>query len=257
MRQFDYIFQIINAPMNKFQLKKSGDLFLIINKESNEYLSTHSNTPYPPLPKDICELLVNDLNLFSESLNESYIYCCISSLIEFKKNKKIIDLTEDVLYQIQWDRAYRGMPDPRINMVERHFKAKVIEFLGDKMIDLPLNYAESFDELEADNTNCVPQSIINEFKELIKDYTQLELFTILLLNNLFEGCNLSMTIFWLADQITNQEFIEAGIVLAQQKEHPATFTFNVKDKKLIDYYNQRLVTLRLLLQTHRNVNDCL
>ena len=239
--------------MYKFQLEKSGDLFLIIDKESNRPLNTHCDTPYPPLPKDICELLVNDLNQFSESLNQSYIYCCLSSLIEFKKNNQIIDLAKDVLPQIHWDRAFRGMPDPRIHLVERQVTEKVYEFLGNKMVSLRLNYSDSIEELLADKKNCVPQTIIDKFEELLRDCNQLELFTILLLNNLFEGWNFSMTAFWVVNKITNQELIEAGVVLAQQKEHPATFTFNAKDKKLMDYYNQRLITLRLFLNTYRDI----
>ena len=204
---------------------------------------------------DVSELLLQDINHFSLSLNESYIYCCLSTLIELNINNEKFDLGKDVLYQIQWDRAYRGMPDSYINMVEKHFKATVYEFLGDKMVDLPLNYAESLEELEANAANCVSESIITEFKEYMKNLNQLELFAVMLLNNLFQGVNFSMTVFWVTNKMTDKEFTEARLVLSGQKENLKTIQFSAKDKKQMESYLQRLATFKLFLDTHRNMEE--
>jgi hypothetical protein len=241
--------------MKKYQLQKTDDLYLIKHTDSNEFICTHCDTPYPPLPLDSSELLLEDINNFSLSLNESYIYCCLSTLIELKINNGKFDINKDVLYQIQWDRAYRGMPDPYFNMVEKHFKAKVYEFLEDKMVDLPLNYAESLEELEADKNNCVPETIITAFEELMKSFNQLELFAVILLNNLFQGVNFSMTVFWVANKITDIEFIEAGLVLNGQKEDLKSIKFNVKEKKQIDSYQKRLLSFRIFLGSFRNIEE--
>ena len=234
--------------MKQYKIKKDEAGYLIIDTlDGNAVIMNHQNTMYPVLPKAIANMLVDDLNLFNRSLDDSLVYCAISTLIALRDVEFRFEANCDTA--IQWDGAYRIDPNPEISVQQRASIAKLRALLGSNYVDLPLNYSPDKKDMLENDVEFVPETIEAYFNNLISEFNQAELFAIDLLNQLYNGRNYSMSALWVAGKITNEELVKSGLQMGYMKSNLHSTRYTKNELAEIKRDCERLNGLRVFLDT--------
>jgi hypothetical protein len=208
----------------------------IITVPTGVAIKNHLGVPLLPLSENISLLLCQDLNeiheknqklieiigkkqkqkaislaeLYDKELNESLVYCMLSSLI--KSDEKKYDL--DIQAVIQWDRVFRLNPGPVNLQLELSSVVKVLNFFDSNYVNLELNYASSLEEMKLDGIEFVPKTIVKLLTELTNAMSSVERFAVQLLYNYFNEFSITLPILWVAGRITNKYLNEQDLVYA-------------------------------------------
>jgi uncharacterized protein (TIGR02145 family) len=233
-----------------FIIKETDSMFYVCNTcyEDSPVIETHNGNPYPGLPKNVAELLCEDLNslpaehaLFSE-YNVSLVYCVLSTFIEAKGE---YNFPVDLPYSIQWDRVFRLDPGPPHNQFETKSIEKVISFLKGKWVDLTLNYCQSVEEMRENKVPEVPKNIIKDLQKLLSNFNDTETFAVDLLFNLFNRISISSAIFWVAGIFDNEDIQKVYLYFYKLKKS-SRLTNN--EKIQMAGMSERLEFLRKLIE---------
>jgi hypothetical protein len=259
-------------------------LFPITNTKSeirysaNKILQTHLDNQFPPISSEAAAILCEDLNeihqknkiksatgsvneqllksvyddLLGEELRESFGYCILSTFMERLNIKsKYVDKIE-IEPCIHWDRIYRINPQPPLLMNQMAVVAEIQNQIKSEWVDLPLNYCESYDEMQENEVGFVSKKIINELRKICKSFSNIDLFCVELLYQFIGRFSITVPILWVSGKIDNQTFVDAYRVfeLGQQLSSRST-----KQKDYAKFLNNRLEYLkRLRASIFRNDN---
>lgn len=228
--------------------KHDSQFFVCDNRSNSSIVQTHLSTSFPGLPKDVAELLCEDLNTLpaaeikSGNLTASLVYCVLSTLSEAEPDAMFeIDLP----FFIQWDRAYRLNPGPPHIQVEYSIISKIISFHKGDWVDLPLNYCRSLEELEQEGTPKVPEEIVNNLQQVLSAFNRVERFAADLLFNSLYRVSISAVILWVAGIIDNMELQKICAVLFYEKD---SLDFSKSEKEELNRMYIRLSCLSRLIQ---------
>lgn len=214
-----------------YSLKPLENNMALVLGPDDAPITTHWDTEYPPLNKDIAQILADDLNsiyernfenakdqvdeneylkakedaeLLSIELRESFIYCVLSTFIEAPG-----DYEHNVsVNAIQWDRVFRLSPGPPSLQIEMAAVEPIKKALKSDWVNLPLNYAQSLEEMEEDEyAEFVPVEIIQEADEILSGLNKYQRFIILLLGKFFENFSVIAVMLFANDMLSSKELL--------------------------------------------------
>jgi hypothetical protein len=179
--------------------------FLILT-DFQEPMENHLGRAYLPLSEKVAKVLVKDINeilpvtfqwdgkkpksklSYEEVLTHSqfreirkaqekisFAVCVHNTVMEVKDDSRFRLELHPV---IQWDFLYRMSPGPREKMEQMQAAAEAIRWLGSDWVDLIGNYANSVEEMEADEVPFVPQVILDRLHRLLVTMTLEELVAV-------------------------------------------------------------------------------
>jgi hypothetical protein len=186
-------------PASEMLEGKKG--FLIYN-DNQLPMSNHQGFNCMALPKCIASVIVKDINeilLLDTYLEEgdpkkAYSYSEVSKhpkFLEIRKKQEmqsfaigvhntLMAVVDDPTFGlelekvIQWDFLYRMSPGPKEKMEQMEATYEAIHWLGKDWVDLPGNYARTFEDMEADEIPFVPQSILDRLQAEVATMTKAE-----------------------------------------------------------------------------------
>lgn len=186
----------------------SEDLYLVTNPEGQVILN-HLNKPVPPLSAQVAGILCNDLNEIAgreHQLNESLVYCMISTMMELPEHQ-YDDM--DIAPAIHWDRAFRLNPGPPKLLWEKAFLEKYKPLLKNAWVNLQLNYCSTLEEMEERGIPKVPEGLIYELNEIIDSLSNQEKFMTDLIFNFLDRFSITFSLFWVADLMDDEALLDA------------------------------------------------
>lgn len=113
-----------------------------------------------------------------ERLNESFIYCVIST---FNNTEPSCKLGVDIPRLIQCDQAYRLVPGPPHSVLQYGAILPLVDFLKGDWKDLPMNYCQTIEQMQEEETTLVASNVIDKIQGLYAGFNQYEKFVALLL----------------------------------------------------------------------------
>ncbi|OHX66647.1 hypothetical protein [Flammeovirga pacifica] len=191
-----------------------GDHAILVSTDENVPLLNHSGDPILPVPEEVAKMLLNDFkrgDMFDEDENfipqRSYIYCNLSSLTALKlEDEEAYEL--DVTEVMQWDRAFRLQADGG----EEYEAIKSLrEFFGEDYVVLPLNSAESVEEMKEEDK--LPEHIIKKTQDLLNGFNLKETMAVDMLLEHFEMTSVALVVLWVKQKISTDEFTYAMVLL--------------------------------------------
>jgi hypothetical protein len=198
----------ILKPKTKFDITQENN-FWVITYKGNKVLNHKGHVLRIARKKD-AQALVDDYdNNFKGDFtsNQSLLYSYLSTYYEFKKSGAE-EYEIEVKLLIQWDRLYRLNPGPPLILYE----SKVIEdaknFLGDYYINLPLNYAQSIEEIPKEN--LVPSATVRKIREIVDELSIPRKIALDIAMSYLNNFSVTMLILWLSGEITTLNLIIAS-----------------------------------------------
>lgn len=195
-----------------------------------ELLTTHNNEPFPPIAKDLAEILADDLN-FVYSIGEadykySLVYCVLSTLIHTPPKPTCGDPncklnpdshTIDIANMLVWDRCFRMAPDPHFGIIQRVANFAIYEFLEGNLFDLPVNHCYSIEEIRASEACPYFENAVRKFSELADGFTRAQRFAVILVSNSWRDFSISMTLLLIAKLVTPADYFKAVLVFRYEE----------------------------------------
>ncbi|MBB3701237.1 hypothetical protein KMW28_03755 [Flammeovirga yaeyamensis] len=191
-----------------------GDHAILVSADENVPLLNHSGDPILPVAEDVAKMLLNDFkkgDMYDEDENfipqRSYIYCNLSSLTALKlEDEEEYEL--DVTEVMQWDRAFRLQADGG----EEYAAVKAVrDFFGEDYINLPLNYAESVEEMNDEDK--LPDHIAQRIQDLVNDFNLKETMAVDMLLEHFQMTSVALVVLWVKQKISTSDFVYAMVLL--------------------------------------------
>ena len=241
---------------NNFFFKEEVDGKSLIKSKNGKVLETHFDKPFSPLDNEIANLLLKDFDEQNiqdiSQIRLSYIYCLLSTLIEFQRNNYDCGDPEckidhknhslDIDFMIQWDRAFRLDPNPELMMKGLNATEKLRDFLGKEYVDLPLNYSGSIDEMNKNKVEFVPKNTIDKIKLIVEKFTPAERFSVDLIFNDFERISISLTSLLIAKIINACEYANSIELLLGGK---------FSDKQIFDKKTENLLQILKIMKSKK------
>lgn len=249
--------------------------FMILT-DLQEPMQNHLGRAYLPLSQKVAEVLVRDINdilplkfqldekkpksklsyeevLTHPQLREirkaqekiSFAVCVHNTLLEVKDDPGFRLELHPV---IQWDFLYRMSPGPREKMEQMQATAEAIEWLGSDWVDLPANYANSVEEMEADEVLFVPQVILDRLHRLLVTMTLEELVAVWYLHEFFQRFSITLSILWVKGFISGATLEDSYYVMASGLSPKEIRKFRREEG---DFLRRRLGFLREYLEAHK------
>lgn len=201
-----------------FLLREKNGLYYILDVANNKPgLETPEGVKFPGLTRELADLLLKDLLLLDieqyyspQKLRHSLVYIVLSAFIDGKGEfKNELDIPE----LLQWDRVFRLNPGPPHYPFEYSSISPIREYLKDNWLSLPLNYASTLEEMEANEVAKLPKESIDCVMGLAKDFNQAELLLVRMLYSYYGKASISLGIFWLSNIITSKDLGLIGYYL--------------------------------------------
>lgn len=188
-------------------------------------LHTHLAEPFPPVAKDMAEILADDLN-FVYSIGEadykySLVYCVLSTFAYTTPGQTCVDPncklnpashTIDVANMLVWDRCFRMAPDPHFGIIQRVANYPVTSFLEGDWFDLPVNHCYSIEEIRASEASPDFENAVRKFSTLASSLTRAQRFATILVSNMWRDFSISMTLLLIAKLVTPEDYFKAVLV---------------------------------------------
>jgi hypothetical protein len=217
--------------------EKANGLYELLGADG-ENLKNHNNKPFPLLSENISRNLTGDLNAINDynrnlifknnneedavmemtlhnmsnsELKESLGYCLISSLMEYEDANASAEL--EYIDEIQQERLFRFNPGPPLLQLEYKNTENIRAHFGDKWVNLPLNYSNSIEEMQENDSSFVTEDTINEISLLVEQMSMAQKVTVNILYNLYDFFSITIPILWVAGKIGDEEFIAASYAL--------------------------------------------
>lgn len=215
--------------------------FLIIT-DFQEPMQNHLGIDYPPLPKKIAELLVEDINeiLLEDTLLEEVknqkksnpeevtlhpnfrfirqeqermsFSVCVQNTLLAMENEPDFSVQLDRL--IQWDFLYRMSSGPKEKMKQIIAARHAIKWLGKDWKDLQGNYAGSLEEMEELEIPFVSQELIDRLKIELESMNLEEKVAVYFLFEFFQRFSITMSILWVKGIIRGCKVEDSYFVFA-------------------------------------------
>ena len=262
----------IQPASEKLEGKKG---FLIYN-DNQLPMSNHQGFHYMALPKGVASVIVKDINeilLLDTYLEEgdrkkAYSYSEVSKhpkFLEIRKKQEMQSFTigvhntlmavvDDPTFGlelekvIQWDFLYRMSPGPKEKMEQMEAAHEAIHWLGKDWVDLPGNYARTFEDMEADEIPFVPQSILDRLNAEVATMTKPEQVAVWYLYEFFNRFSITIPILWVKGALSSTCLEESYYVFSSDV---SLKSLRLKRKKGENFIQRRLAYLRQYLQAFR------
>lgn len=240
--------------MRKYTINQKAKGFEVITPE-NKIIKNHLEQNYPVLPEEVAKLLCKDLNEIiaknekvdyegDDEARESFIYCVISTLMGIDSKVKYRPI--DFRMAIQWDRAFRLMPDPIQGASEVGAINDLVNFLDGDWVDLPLSYGESIDDMEIAEDEKVPENIIAKLEKVYEQLNNAEQAALHILFAYMESFSISMPLLWLNGKVSDHALAKANLVFNSENEDG---DYENDEKEYMAFFEKRLKCLKDYLNT--------
>lgn len=187
----------------------------------------------------------------------SFALCVHRRLLEFQNDREFGIGLEQV---IQWDFLYRLSPGLGEKMEQIQATVPAIKWLGKDWVDLPGNYAGTFEEMEADEIPFVPQVILDRLNAEIATMTLAEQVSVWYLYEFFQRFSITIPILWVKGVVSSPCLEDSYYVLASDfslkeirsiREQEGNFV-----QRRLSYLRQYLKANRILEKTKVQVGTC-
>ncbi len=266
----------LTSELSTYTIQQIEKGFALVDDFSNP-IKTHLGSNYPPLPLETAKVLAEDIfelinaqfyigeekNRMSLQPNEvlihpdrfkirkeqertSFCVCVENTLIEIK-NKKDFELP--LQHLIQWDGLYRMSPNPNAKMDQITTCEQAIAYLGADWKDLPANYCQTLEEMEAEEVDFVAESLVNRLMKIFNELTLTEKVAVWFLYEFFQRYSITIPLLWvkgLVDEACVEDSFYALASGFSQKE--------IKKMKKVegDFVQRRLFFLKDYLTTKKS-----
>ena len=262
------------SPVSETSGKEKG--FMILT-DRLEPMQNHLGRAYLPLSQKLAELLVKDINEILPlkfQLEEKKPKSILSyeevlthpRFLEIRKAQEkmsiaicvhntLLEVREDSNFRlelhpvIQWDFLYRMSPGPKEKMEQMQAAAEAIEWLESDWVDLPANYANSVEEMEADEVPFVPQVILDRLHKELVTMSLEELVAVWFLYDFFHRFSITLPILWVKGFISGATLEDSYYLMASGFSPKEIRKFRKEDG---DFLQRRLGFLREYLEVGRS-----
>jgi hypothetical protein len=198
-----------------FRIDSENDIFSVKDSQGQK-IKTHRSNTLNNLLEKIARILADDLNSiynsnFKKDLRSSFCYCALSTFQE--NGDKLNSRSLDIKSLIQWDRIFRFNPSPNTMKMEIKSCKPIIDFFGDKYVDLQLNYAESLEEMEENGISKVPENTSEIIENIFEHLSPKNKFLVDLIANYTDNFSISATTLFIAGKIKIDAFLNAYFAL--------------------------------------------
>jgi len=262
-----------------YQRKKTTSNLYEVLGTVGKIIKNHNNKPYPILSNTVSKILITDLNeindknsnyifnnnneeeavlelalhnISNQELNESLCYCLISTLMEYKEANITFEL--EYTDQLQWDRLFRLNPGPPLMQLEYKNTQSIREYFGEHWVNLPLNYSDSLEEIEENNSDFVPEATINEISMLVNKMSMAQKVAVDIVYHLYNEFSIAAPVLWISGKISNEDYI-AGFYALENGTDIYEMTEEAYEEPRFEM--NRLQYLKELLECYNNKDQTL
>jgi hypothetical protein len=139
-------------------------------------------------------------------------------------------------------------PGPKEKMEQMEAAHEAIHWLGKDWVDLPGNYARTFEDMEADEIPFVPQSILDRLNTEVATMTKPEQVAVWYLYEFFNRYSITIPILWVKGALSSTCLEESYYVFSSDV---SLKSLRLKRKKGENFIQRRLAYLRQYLQAFR------
>jgi len=248
--------------MKIYTRKKIGeDIFVVLGADGNT-IKNHNDIPYPNLSENISRNLIEDLNQIAKSyyqfpeenieepayhkllanvtgeeLRQSFGYCLLSTLIEYKEANMGVEFDFDM--QIQRDQLFRMNKLTQGGDLEQSATQKARDFFEGKWRNFGYNHSKSSEDMDENIVEIVSDDIVAIINELINALPFSHKMAVDILYHFFDCFSVTIPILWVSGKIRDRDFIAAYFALNDGID------INETDEE--EYEHARFLMNRLLL----------
>jgi hypothetical protein len=263
----------LTSELCSYTIQQIEKGFALMDDFSNP-IKTHLGSNYPPLPLETAKVLAEDIfeiindkfyigeerkrislqpnevlihpdrfKIRKEQERMSFCICVENTFIEIK-NKKDFELP--LQHLIQWDGLYRMSPNPNAKMDQITACEQAIAYLGADWKDLPANYCQTLEEMEAEEVDFVAEGLVNRLVKIFNELTLAEKVAVWFLYEFFQRYSITISLLWVKGLVDGACMEDGFYTLASgfsQKE------IKKMRKKEGNFIQRRLLFLKDYLNT--------
>lgn len=255
----------------------------LIYDDQQQLMQNHIGSVYPSLPKNVAQILANDINeiitkdtflrkgkireklspeevthqpnfrLIRQEQERMSFSVCVQNTHMAIENEPDFSIQLDKL--IQWDFLYRMSPGPKEKMKQVIASKQAIRWLGKDWKDLQGNYAGSLEEMEELEIPFVSQILIDRLKIELESMNLEEKVAVWFLYEFFERFSITMPILWVKGIIRSVDLENSYYSLSSDSSMEEVQKIRTEEgdfvQRRLSYLKKYLNALKLTLKKQK------